>query len=308
MYTTVILPIVNFFTSLWQSICNIVSSVWNWICQTWGLISGWVSANIITPVVGFFTGLWQSICDIVSNVWNWICEVWGQISGWVSSSIVEPVKSFFSGLWDTITSAVNGVKDAITGAFQSAWDTVTGLWSGITDFFSGLWDGISDWVNKVIGKGKEALGVSNDVKGKKAKEHAWGGLITKPHLGLVGEAGPEMIIPLSNNKRNRGENLWQQAGRIMGIIPYQDGGIVGSFPRTINNSETENVSGSRLDSLIGTKREKSKGGNNDNRSYHFGGMIGEVHIHNEADEDRFIAKLKKVLEDEVFGGGDTVYD
>lgn len=46
--------------------------------------------------------------------------------------------------------------------------------------------------------------------------YANGGLITKPHVGMVGEAGSEMIIPLSASKRQRGLSLWQQAGEMMG--------------------------------------------------------------------------------------------
>lgn len=47
--------------------------------------------------------------------------------------------------------------------------------------------------------------------------HAEGGLMTKPHLGLVGEAGPEMIIPLSQSRRNRALGLWRETGQMLGI-------------------------------------------------------------------------------------------
>lgn len=47
--------------------------------------------------------------------------------------------------------------------------------------------------------------------------HAEGGLMTKPHLGLVGEAGPEMIIPLSQSRRNRALGLWRETGQMLGM-------------------------------------------------------------------------------------------
>lgn len=47
--------------------------------------------------------------------------------------------------------------------------------------------------------------------------YANGGLITKPHFGLVGEAGDEMIIPLSSSKKERGLSLWAQAGELLGV-------------------------------------------------------------------------------------------
>lgn len=44
--------------------------------------------------------------------------------------------------------------------------------------------------------------------------YARGGIVTRPHIGLVGEAGPEAIIPLGNSRRARmdRDRLIQQAG------------------------------------------------------------------------------------------------
>ncbi|MGM1023020.1 MAG: tail tape measure protein [Bacillota bacterium] len=61
----------------------------------------------------------------------------------------------------------------------------------------------------------------------KPPHYAQGGYINRPHVGLVGEAGPEMIIPLSANRRSRGRELWERAGIIMGVRPYANGGQVG---------------------------------------------------------------------------------
>ncbi|WP_431091316.1 tail tape measure protein [Paenibacillus sp. 8b26] len=62
--------------------------------------------------------------------------------------------------------------------------------------------------------------------------YAQGGYINRPHLGLVGEAGPEVIIPLSGNRRNRGMALWEQAGKMLGVRPYAEGGMVGAWRST----------------------------------------------------------------------------
>ncbi|WP_318627274.1 tail tape measure protein [Paenibacillus polymyxa] len=61
----------------------------------------------------------------------------------------------------------------------------------------------------------------------KPRPYAQGGYINRPHVGIVGEAGPEMIIPLSASRRNRGQELWERAGIIMGVRPYANGGQVG---------------------------------------------------------------------------------
>jgi hypothetical protein len=46
--------------------------------------------------------------------------------------------------------------------------------------------------------------------------HAEGGILTHPQLGLVGEAGPEAIIPLSSGKRGRALDLFRKTGSILG--------------------------------------------------------------------------------------------
>lgn len=59
------------------------------------------------------------------------------------------------------------------------------------------------------------------------KPYANGGIINKPHMGLVGEAGPEAIIPLSANRRSRALDLYEQTGKALGVRAYANGGIVG---------------------------------------------------------------------------------
>ena len=74
--------------------------------------------------------------------------------------------------------------------------------------------------------------------------HAEGGLFGNPHLGLVAEDGPEAIIPLGAKRRERGIDLWMQAGAMLGISQYADGGIVGNS----KYSDTLFESGSSTDS------------------------------------------------------------
>lgn len=47
--------------------------------------------------------------------------------------------------------------------------------------------------------------------------YAEGGLVDKPTLSVTGEAGPEMIIPLSATRRARALDLYQQTGEMLGV-------------------------------------------------------------------------------------------
>ena len=58
-----------------------------------------------------------------------------------------------------------------------------------------------------------------------AAANAEGGLVSSPLLSWVGEDGPEMIIPLGADRRDRGMSLWEQAGEILGVGRNADGGL-----------------------------------------------------------------------------------
>lgn len=150
----------------------------------------WIIAAIIAliAIIVLLAKNWDKVKAAAEKCWEGIKKAWSAATGWLDENVVEPIKS----------------------AFQGAWDFVTDLWGGITDFFSGLWDGIKNIVSKITGKASEAKGDADKVK---ATKHAKGGLITTPHLGIVGEAGPEMIIPLTDRKR--GLALWAKAGQML---------------------------------------------------------------------------------------------
>lgn len=57
--------------------------------------------------------------------------------------------------------------------------------------------------------------------------HAKGGIMTRPHIGLVAEDGAEAIIPLSGKQKEHSLSLWEKAGQMLGVRTYAEGGIVG---------------------------------------------------------------------------------
>lgn len=72
--------------------------------------------------------------------------------------------------------------------------------------------------------------------------NAEGSIITRPLLSWVGEDGPEAIIPLGSKRRDRGMDLWLQAGRALGVKEYADGGMIGNVP--LSGDSADSSSGS----------------------------------------------------------------
>lgn len=72
--------------------------------------------------------------------------------------------------------------------------------------------------------------------------NAEGSIVTRPLLSWVGEDGPEAIIPLGSKRRDRGMDLWLQAGRALGVKEYADGGMIGDVPLSGGSSDSSSGS------------------------------------------------------------------
>lgn len=116
------------------------------------------------------------------------------------------------------TFLMPGVGTAVGGAIGGLLGTIGG-----EKLATKMYDGISGFFGH---------------RKKRKKKYADGGLISAPHMGLVGEAGPEMIIPLSRQRSKRGRALWEQAGSLLGVRPYADGGAVGMRSSSIPLAKT----------------------------------------------------------------------
>lgn len=97
--------------------------------------------------------------------------------------------------------------------------TITVAISAVKQFVGDAWETIT-------GGGKARGGV---VGGSTIPGYASGGLTSSfgPQLVTVAEEGPEMIIPLSSQRRNRALKLWAMAGHMMDVPGFARGGHTG---------------------------------------------------------------------------------
>ena len=66
-------------------------------------------------------------------------------------------------------------------------------------------------------------------------KNANGGIYDGAMLSWVAEDGPEAIIPLGAKRRDRGIDLWLQAGEMLGVAEFADGGILSPYSSAIEN-------------------------------------------------------------------------
>lgn len=257
----VIEPLKNFFQTLWEAIKMLATEAWNGIKTVASTVANAVKAvwNAVKSfflafcngVKNFFMTLWAAVKQLASESANLVKSIWNAVKSWFQS-FCNAVKNFFQNLWNAIKRGPEVVKNAIVSAFTAAKNAVVRVWQGVVDFFSGIWNSISGFVGKITGAAGSATSGAATVKNaasahgsRGGRAFASGGYVDSPIMGLVGEAGPEMIIPLSAQRRRRGMSLWQQAGRILGaptVTPqislpsYTPGSSV-----TTNNASTSNT-------------------------------------------------------------------
>lgn len=168
--------------------------------EFWDGVGNFFTETIPEWWEGVKTGATEFFTVTIPNKWT---EFWGGVETFFTESVPE--------WWGNLTGTVEEFFTVtIPNAWTGFWD---GVWGGISGFFGGIGEKIS---------GAFSSGYSD------ATEHAWGGIMTKPHMGIVAEDGAESIIPLSPSKRSRGVDLWEKTGQALGVQPYADGGIVGT--------------------------------------------------------------------------------
>ena len=232
--------VVPFFT---ETIPNAWDSFWGAIGTFFTeTIPAWAETAWSGYIVPFFT---ESIPQFFSNLWDNIKTFFTEsLPTWAETTWSDKIVPFFT---DTIPEWFSGLWDSVKGLFNEAVDGfVENIWSPIKTFFS---DTIPGWVSSAIDKVKGWFGDikdsflsgfsagSGDGKGKKYRGGVVGGGSTaleafarggmakgSTRFIRVNEEAPEMIIPLSSQRRDRALRLWAKTGQILNVPGFARGG------------------------------------------------------------------------------------
>jgi hypothetical protein len=137
----------------------------------------------------------RAVWAVIEFVIKTVLETMGaQIKFWLAifrgdwESAWKTIETFFSNTWENMKTLVKNVWDAIGGYVKSGVN-------GIIDSINGMLDGIKKLTEVKI-DGKVVFG---GISVPHIPRLAMGGIITSPTLALLGEAGPEAVVPLSRN-------------------------------------------------------------------------------------------------------------
>ena len=127
--------------------------------------------NIIISVLGF-------VIRTVSNA----ITIFGNLAGVIINA--------FGNIPNFLSSVFSGLASIIVAPFRIAFNLIADLWNGTVGKLSFK---APSWIPGFGGKGWEVPDIPH---------MAEGGIVTKPTIALIGEAGPEAVIPLGKNMGN----------------------------------------------------------------------------------------------------------
>ena len=194
-------PAWDAFVNMWQNdLLPAIQRAWPFFQKVITVLGGIVAAVAIVvswligklyPVIGRIVGVVVGVASRVGEAISTIIDHFGDIVDFVKN-IPGKIGSFLSG-----------VADVIKAPFRTAFNGIASLWNNTVGALSFT---APDWIPGIGGKGWDVPNIPM---------MANGGIVTRPTLALIGEAGPEAVVPLGRAGMGQTINVYvtQPLGR-----------------------------------------------------------------------------------------------
>ena len=291
----------GFFSNLWSTVTEFFTeTIPEWADSIW---NDRVVPFFTESIPGFFTSLWDMIKTFFTEtIPQWADSIWNDR---VVPFFTETIPGFFTSLWDSITGFFT---ESLASFAESVWSPIeTFFTETVPGWVSSIWDKVTGWFSDVKNNFLSGFGAGSGSSDGDGGGKARGGIVGGGSTGLqafarggrsdggmvggttkfikVNEEAPEMIIPLSNQRRERAVKLWMKTGELLGINGFARGGI---------------TSGSR-DEGFNIRSYESDNAVSGGQTVHIdvGGITFEIHVDARGSEDvveTIKAKAKELAE------------
>jgi phage-related protein len=190
-----------FNAALQEDIIPAVISLWNSLKPALAIIlkvtaALWVVILEVAPVLIRIVG---KIVEVIAGIVGVISNVIGAIV-----RFGERVVTIVGHVWDFLKKVAAWIADKFIAGWQLLGDVAAGIWSGVVAAAQAAWNiarGILNVIISGINRVHDALAFANPFGGAgwdRVDPLGSGGIVTKPTLALIGERGPEAVVPLGS--------------------------------------------------------------------------------------------------------------
>jgi hypothetical protein len=154
--------------------------------KEFGIFDGVI--RVVGAAFGAVWGAIKGVFDWVKNNWPLILAVITGPFGLAIAFVVkfkDDIMNMFSLIYSGIKATMGFVADVISAPFKAAFRAVAWLWNNTIGKLSFK---VPGWVPGIGGSGFDVPDIPM---------LAQGGIVTSPTLSMIGESGPEAVIPLS---------------------------------------------------------------------------------------------------------------
>jgi len=198
--TTVIEPLKTAFVNFWNNLKQTASDTWEGIKNIWMIVQVWFTTTVVDPVKNAFSNAWDSLKRGASDAWEGIKSVFSHVADWFENTFSrawQKVKDVFSAGGKVF----DGIKDGIFNAFKAVVNTlIRGINTIIAIPFNAINNALDTIANIQILDIKPFEGLISRFSVPEIPQLAKGGIVNRPTLAEIGEAGTEAVIPLERNK------------------------------------------------------------------------------------------------------------
>ena len=196
-----------------------------------------IVTKIAEGIVGLATKVWAKLKGLPRALLN-LAVGWTEGLRTLGGRVITYIGRGITGLASAAWNNIKGFAKVLAGKFTlgNVGETLKGIGSKIIDFIvdgfqaaaSGIVSGLKGIINQAINLVNGGIGKVNSLSGKINKilpgdpigrispipRLAKGGIVRSPTVALIGEAGPEAVIPLSGRNAGIGMTINVQAGLI----------------------------------------------------------------------------------------------
>ena len=237
VFQTAISNLINLFQqiyvqpwiNLWNNVLRgPVTAMWEWLkgVVAFGLKAAYAVAYQV------WVQPWMTLWNVlfrqpVTAAIQWVQNAWTGIARFFTANVTTPIANAWRAMVEFLPRAMSAIGDKVRGVFTGVVNTVKNAMRNVLLYIANAINSVGRNVNRLIGAFNRLPGPNIPfVPALNVPAFAKGGVVSGPTLAMVGEAGPEYIVP-ERKAAAFAMNYLNGARGAAAIPAFANGGFVG---------------------------------------------------------------------------------